>query len=263
MVPNNGAVRPFYGLYADGMLLADLHIHTRRSDGWWRPEAVAETAVSLGLSAIAITDHDDCSAGYSVADYCSRRGLPLTVYPGAEISSREDGHDVHVIGLNLVSDIKPWQSIAATVNEILKQGAIPVLAHPKAPGGGRPTFDQIMALQVPVAVEIYNASVSDLHRFRRRLGDDPNVAARAFYETYGARLLGAIGGTDAHFRTIGRGLTAYHGDLLEAIKLRQTAVALRDENERLRPWDLVGYFWGLRKLDRRRSRKWNVPRPKT
>lgn len=253
--------RIFYGQYASDMLLADLHVHTTRSDGWWEPERLAEAAVARGLSAIGITDHDDIVAGYEVANVVARRGLPLRVYIGQEISTRSDGSDVHVLGLDLTDEIRPWQSIPETVEAILKQGGFPILPHPRAPGRGRPTFDQILELELPVAVEIYNASMIDLKRLRDRSIPDANDEARAFYEANQERLAGAVGGTDAHFRTIGRGLTAYRGDLREAIARRETAVLYRPERERLRPWDPVGYVRGLKRLDRRRSEK-HGPRPR-
>lgn len=256
------AVTPFYGTYRPGMKLADLHIHTRHSDGWWEPEALALASLERGLSAIAITDHDGCAAGFEIADLCARRGLALEVIPGSEISAREAGRDVHVIGLGLERDVPPWMSVAQTVEAILSQGGIPLLPHPKEPGRGQPTFDQILALETPVAVEVFNAGVEDLERLSLRGGSpDLNEMARRFYEAHQDRLLGAVGGTDAHFRTVGRGLTAYDGNLLDAIRERRTAVLYRRERERLRPWDLAGYVAGLRRLDRRRSAIYG-PRPR-
>ena len=254
-------LRVFNGDYSPEMLLADPHVHTTRSDGWWEPERLAEAAVVCGLSAIGITDHDDVAAGFAVADAVSRRGLPLRVYVGQEISARVDGHDVHVLGLDLTEEVRPWQSIPATIDAILKQGGFPILPHPRTAGRGFPTFAQILALKMPVAVEIYNASMIDLKRLRDRSLPDANHEARAFYEANRDLLAGAVGGTDAHFRTIGRGLTAYRGDLREAIANRETAVLYQPVRERLRPWDPVGYIAGLRRLDRRRSEKYG-PRPR-
>ena len=175
----------FYGDYAPDMQLADLHVHTRRSDGWWAPERLAEAAVARGLSAVGTTDHDDIAAGYAVADYCARRNLPLRVYPGAEISARAGGHDVHVLGFDLSAEIAPWQSVEATVEAILRQGGFVVMPHPKAPGRGHPTFDQVLDLGEPVAVEVYNASVTDLARIARARGlKDANAEALAFYEAH-------------------------------------------------------------------------------
>lgn len=251
----------FYGDYAPDMFLADLHVHTRRSDGWWQPERLAEAAVARGLSAIGITDHDDVEAGYTVKNAAARLGLPLTVYIGQEVSARAGGRDVHVLGLDLTDEIRPWQSIGATVEAILEQGGFPILPHPKAPGRGQPSFEQVLALGIPVAVEIYNASMIDLSRLRNREQPTANEAARDFYVANRDRLAGAVGGTDAHFRSLGRGLTAYRGDLRRAIAMRDTAVLYRPERERLLPWDPIGYVTGLRRLDRRRSLK-HGPRPR-
>lgn len=249
----------FYGDYAPDMLLADLHVHTRFSDGWWTPERLAERAIARGLSAIGITDHDGVGGGYAVADYCARRGLPLTVYPGSEVTARHGRSDVHILGFDLTNDVKPWQSVAATVEEILKQGGFVVMPHPKAPGRGQPSFQHILDLGVAVSVEIFNASVWDLRALARRRGrEDANLAARDFYAANRDRLAGAAGGTDAHFRTVGRGLTAYRGDLRQALACGQTAVLYRRERERLRPWDPIGYFAGLRRLARRRQERWGA-----
>ncbi len=257
MQPHADGIQIFHGDFPPNARLADVHVHTRRSDGWWQPERLAEAALARGLSAIAVTDHDDCSAGFAVADYCARRGLPLRVYPGSEITAREDGHDIHVIGFDLQSDVRPWQSLGATVEAILSQGGLVIIPHPKPDGHGFPTFRQLLQLDVPVAIEIFNAAVWDLRwlaRFRERC--DANRAARAFYETHRHRFLAAVGGTDAHFRTVGRGLTVYRGDLREAILRGETAVAYRPERERLTPWDPMGYIVGLRRLDARRKARY-------
>lgn len=251
----------FYGDYAPDMLLADLHVHTRRSDGWWAPERLAEAALARGLSAIGITDHDDIAAGYALADYVARRSLPLKVYPGSEVSAKDGTADIHVLGLDLTEEVAPWQSVPATVEAILKQGGFVILPHPKERGRGRPHFEEILSLGVPVAIEVFNAAVWDLRRVARWRGRlDANEAALAFYREHQQHLAGAVGGTDAHFRTVGRGLTAYRGDLRVAIETGETAVVYRPERERLRPWDPAGYVAGLRRLDRRRRAKYG-PRP--
>lgn len=252
----------FYGEYEPGMLLADVHVHTRRSDGWWEPERLAEAAVARGLAALAITDHDDIFGGDDVANAAARLGLDLDVIVGQEVSTRMDGHDVHVLALDIHSEIRPWQTIAETVDAILAQGGIPILPHPKPAGRGYPSFDQVLSLGVPVGVEIYNAGVADLARLARMRGNaDANVLAREFFDTHRAQLGAAVGGTDAHFRTVGRGLTAYRGDLRTALRSGETAVMYRAEPERMGPFDPLGYVLGLRRMDARRSRK-HGPRPR-
>jgi hypothetical protein len=254
-------IEPVYGTFEPGMLLADLHVHTKRSDGWWEPGPLAEAALEAGLSAIAITDHDDIRGGFDLADYCERRNLSLRVLAGCEVSARSGASDVHIIGLDLFDEIRPWQSVRHTVDDILAQGGLPVMPHPKPDGRGFPAFGEILGLGTPVAVEVYNSAIEDFGWYhRRRSGIDVNAEAVRFYEEHRDRLLGAVGGTDAHFRSVGRGLTGYEGDILEAIRERRTVVIRIREGERMRPWDPLNYFAGLKRMARRRAAKWG-PRP--
>lgn len=250
---------PVFGSFDPDMKLADLHVHTSRSDGWWQPEALAEAAVAGGLSAIAVTDHDDCAAGFEIADYCEKNDLPLVVYPGSEITAREGSSDAHVIGLNLQIEVRPWQSIRQTVEDIVAQGGIPVLPHPKPDGHGRPSFSAILDLDVPVAIEVFNSGIEDLQWIRdKRGGVDINRGALEFFLQHQDRFLGAVGGTDAHFRTVGRGLTAYRGNLLEAINERRTVVVRLPDRERLMPWDPINYWRGLKRMAQRRAERWGA-----
>ena len=53
----------------------DLHIHTYFSDGVFSPEKIVDTAIDVGLEAIAITDHDNILA-YDVAqNYIKEKNL--------------------------------------------------------------------------------------------------------------------------------------------------------------------------------------------
>ncbi len=254
--------RIFYGDLHPEMKLADIHLHTTHSDGWWTPERLVHAAIDQGLSAIAITDHDEIRGGMLAREYVARRGLDLQVLVGQEVSTRAGGRDVHVLGLDLEDEIRPWQSIEATVDAIYAQGGFVIMPHPKASGRGWPSFEQVLGLGRPVAVEIYNAGVADLAGFARLRGKiDANLEARAFFEEHRANLAGAVGGTDGHFRTVGRGLTAYTGDLRTAIEGGTTSVLFRPNRERLMPWDPAGYIGGLKRLDRRRSEKYG-PRPR-
>ena len=76
--------------------LADMHVHTQESDGTFSPEKVVEYSKAKGLHAIAITDHDCCSA--IAPAIAAARDLDLEIIPGVELSAEVDEQDVHILG---------------------------------------------------------------------------------------------------------------------------------------------------------------------
>lgn len=81
---------------------ADLHTHTRASDGTGTPADNVRIAREAGLAAVAITDHDTV-AGLEEAMAEGRR-LGMAVVPGVEISTVADGKDIHVLGYFMAVD---------------------------------------------------------------------------------------------------------------------------------------------------------------
>jgi hypothetical protein len=77
----------------------DLHIHTTASDGQLSPAEVVHAALEIGLTAIAITDHDT-TEGIAEA-LAAARGTSLDVIPGVEISADVPGSEVHILGYYL------------------------------------------------------------------------------------------------------------------------------------------------------------------
>ncbi|MDI6631936.1 MAG: PHP domain-containing protein, partial [Thermoanaerobacteraceae bacterium] len=76
-------------------MACDLHIHTTASDGTDTPEEVVARAATLGLEAIAITDHDTVAGVEEAVEAAAGR---LVVVPGVELSTEEDDCEVHVLG---------------------------------------------------------------------------------------------------------------------------------------------------------------------
>ena len=77
------------------MRVVDLHVHTTASDGTYRPAEAVSLASGLGLSAIAITDHDTAAGYVEAAEAGACFGLE--VIPGIEISTSYFGV-VHILG---------------------------------------------------------------------------------------------------------------------------------------------------------------------
>jgi len=74
----------------------DLHIHTTASDGKFSPEEVVYKSATLGLSVIAICDHDTVDGVADALQMAS--ALPTKVIPGVELSTLAPGNEVHVLG---------------------------------------------------------------------------------------------------------------------------------------------------------------------
>lgn len=93
------------------MATADLHLHTRYSDGTETPQRVVELAVQAGLAAIAITDHDIVDSYEQALPFATAQGLELI--PGLEMSAGHMGPsgevDVHVLGLFINVHHAPFQ----------------------------------------------------------------------------------------------------------------------------------------------------------
>jgi hypothetical protein len=75
---------------------ADLHLHTRFSDGTETPERVVELARAAGLSCISITDHDTLDSQPRAQAAAQQHGLELI--PGVEMSANAGGTEVHLLG---------------------------------------------------------------------------------------------------------------------------------------------------------------------
>lgn len=78
----------------------DLHIHTNFSDGVFTPEKIVDTAVDVGLEAIAITDHDNILA-YDIAQkHIIENNLSgkIEIIRGIEINTLYKNYEVHILG---------------------------------------------------------------------------------------------------------------------------------------------------------------------
>ncbi|SDR74064.1 PHP domain-containing protein [Agrococcus carbonis] len=75
---------------------ADLHVHSRESDGTDAPGDVVRAAAAAGLGAIALTDHDTVAGWAEATEAAHESGVALL--PGVEFSSQIGPASVHVLG---------------------------------------------------------------------------------------------------------------------------------------------------------------------
>ncbi len=74
---------------------ADLHIHTKCSDGKLTPKEVIRLASEKKLSAVSITDHDTCDGYFKALPYAEAANIELI--PGVEVTSNFNGREVHIL----------------------------------------------------------------------------------------------------------------------------------------------------------------------
>ncbi len=79
------------------MELCDLHNHTIYSDGTDTPTALIEKAEALGLSAVALTDHNNVSGLPEFLQAAA--GKRVEAVPGIEFSTDYCGTELHILGL--------------------------------------------------------------------------------------------------------------------------------------------------------------------
>ncbi len=84
-----------------GPVHADLHLHTRHSDGNYTPAQLVDLACRSGLGAIALTDHDTVNG---VAEAREAADTRLEVISAVEISAVWREREFHLLGYFVRSD---------------------------------------------------------------------------------------------------------------------------------------------------------------
>ena len=79
------------------MSKVDLHIHSTTSDGRFSPEEIVRKAAGVGLSVIALADHDSVD-GIAPALEAAKAFPGLRVIPCVEISTDTANGEVHILG---------------------------------------------------------------------------------------------------------------------------------------------------------------------
>lgn len=192
-----------------GRSFADLHTHSSASfDSLSDPRKMMAKAVRIGLTHLAITDHERID-GAQAAAAMAPSGLQVIV--GEEIRSR----DGDLIGLFLERAVPPGLSASETAAAIREQGGLVGLPHPfdsfRSSGGSQAGQEgqrlEELASMVDY-VEIHNA----------RAYRDANPQAGAFAERHG---LPGTASSDAHSLVeLGVATTVLPGSFATADQMR-------------------------------------------
>ena len=140
--------------------MIDLHSHTDRSDGTFTAAELVAEAVRIGLTALAITDHDTMS-GYDLAvPYAKQAGLRLIC--GIELSTKFQGVSVHLLGYFPVepppTEFREWLSFLLESRR----------------DRNRRLIDRLVSLGIPITleeVEAYGKTLTARPHFARVLID--------------------------------------------------------------------------------------------
>ncbi len=96
------------------MTLADLHVHTTASDGAYAPAEVVRMAHTLGITHLAITDHDTMGGLAAARDTAASLGI--TLLNGVEISAGGDS-EVHVLGYGVQESCEELKTLFARMHD--------------------------------------------------------------------------------------------------------------------------------------------------
>lgn len=218
--------------------IADLHLHTNKSDGTVSPEYMVDIALLTGLNAIAITDHDMVEPSDTAIQYAQRNNLPIEVIRGMEVSSK----DGHVLALNLEGTIERSLPLAQTIKEIHQHKGLAIVVHPhlaRMSSVSLKLINDVINSSDPElyidGIEIFNASEVKMQKFDRMslLFKRSTLAVRNFVEKnlHNPKMGALLGNTDGHTSRIGYGITAYsYMSVLDAIRNRDTVVMSKQTN---------------------------------
>jgi predicted metal-dependent phosphoesterase TrpH len=158
----------------------DFHTHSKySSDGYVDPKILVKVAAKVGLSGIAITDHNTIKGGLEAKKYENNE---IEVIVGSEILTDKG----EIIGIFLTDEINS-KNFFDVIEEIKDQNGIMIVPHP---------FDAIRNTSIRPNSE-YAHLIDSVEVFNSRcLRQKYNDLARIYAED---NYLNIIAGSDAHF----------------------------------------------------------------
>lgn len=121
----------------------DLHAHSNYSDGTYTPKELIEEAERIGLSAVALTDHNTVAGLPSFL--AAAKGKAVEAIPGIEISTDYGKTELHILGLFLEEryyDAITERLVPLSIN---KERSNVALIHALAEAGYDITYEEVAA----------------------------------------------------------------------------------------------------------------------
>lgn len=97
--------------------MIDLHVHTNASDGENAPGELIKIAKEIGISTVAITDHDNCNGLQQAIQ--KGKELSVEIIPGIEITAF-DKEEVHVLGYYIDDKSSQFDEYEVRLQEVLE-----------------------------------------------------------------------------------------------------------------------------------------------
>ncbi|MFN2582122.1 MAG: PHP domain-containing protein [Candidatus Dormibacteria bacterium] len=200
------------------MSAAEIHAHTRASDGMVTADELVRAAAHAGLRVLCITDHDTIADLGSARELGAELGVDVVV--GEEVTCHFPP-GVHIVGLFLERPVRMHMSIEDTVDAIHDQGGLAVVAHPFMPTWFASItphrLRQVLEQRTVDGIEVRHTAPVPWWAWRQ---------LDRFYADHRERVGAAIGSGDSHFgvHDIGRVVSVFPGrnaaDLRRAIESR-------------------------------------------
>ena len=129
----------------------DLHIHTYFSDGVFSPEKIVDTALDVGLQAIAITDHDNILAHGVASQYIEEKnlGAKIELIRGIEINTLYKNKEVHILGYFMDVQNSDFLNLLKTQQQARIEQTTEILSLLAKKEGIHIKFDDVKKLVAP------------------------------------------------------------------------------------------------------------------
>ena len=188
-----------------GLNAAEVHAHTRASDGMVTATELVRAAAAAGLQVVCVTDHDVVPDLAEAVDVGAALGVD--VVRGEEVTCVFPP-GTHVVALFIERQIRMHMSVTDTVDAIHDQGGLAIVAHPFMPT----YFASMSQRRLDSLLETHHVDGIELRHTAPVL---PGTWKRLdeYYAGRRDRLGAAVGAGDSHFGSadIGRWVTVFEG----------------------------------------------------